>query len=153
MSNFLSKLYNNILIPQLCPTLSDPMDCSLSGSSVHEILQARITDWVAIPFSRGFSLEKDPGIEIQSPALQADSLPSEPPGKLNRRKIYLIQVVLSVNCGYTRELFTLVINNLLVLEVLIVVYWSLNKQIASMDFCKQCMADQYVCSYSPVSLH
>ena len=33
--------------------LCDPMDCSLSGSPVHEILQARILEWVAMPFSRG----------------------------------------------------------------------------------------------------
>ena len=32
---------------QLCPTLSDPMDCSLPGSSVHGILQARVLEWVA----------------------------------------------------------------------------------------------------------
>ena len=40
------------LIAQSCPTLWDPMDCSLSGSSVHGILQRRILRWVAIPFSR-----------------------------------------------------------------------------------------------------
>ena len=37
---------------QLCPTLCDPMDCSLPRSSVHRILQARILEWVAISFSR-----------------------------------------------------------------------------------------------------
>ena len=47
------------------------MDCSSPGSSVLEILQARILDWVAIPSSRGSS----PGIEPGPPALQADSLP------------------------------------------------------------------------------
>ena len=36
---------------QLCPTLSDPMDCSLPGSSVHGIFQARVLEWVAIAFS------------------------------------------------------------------------------------------------------
>ena len=36
---------------QLCPTLSDPMDCSLPGSSVHAIFQARVLEWVAIAFS------------------------------------------------------------------------------------------------------
>ena len=39
------------LAAQSCPTLCDPMDCSLSGSSVHGILQARILEWVAISFS------------------------------------------------------------------------------------------------------
>ena len=41
--------------PQSCPTLCDPTDCSPPGSSVHGLLQARILEWVAIPFSRGFS--------------------------------------------------------------------------------------------------
>ena len=36
---------------QSCPTLSDSMDCSLSGSSVHGIFQARVLEWVAIAFS------------------------------------------------------------------------------------------------------
>ena len=58
-----------------------PMDGSLPGSSVHGILQARILEWVAIPFSTGSS---QPGIEPRAPALQADSLPSEPPGKPRR---------------------------------------------------------------------
>ena len=40
---------------QSCPTLCDPMDCSPSGSSVHEILQVRILEWVAISSSRGSS--------------------------------------------------------------------------------------------------
>ena len=40
---------------QSCPTLYDPMDCSLPGFSVHGILQARILEWVAMPSSRGSS--------------------------------------------------------------------------------------------------
>ena len=43
------------LVTQLCPTLGDPMDCSPPGSSVHGIFQARILEWMAIPFSRGSS--------------------------------------------------------------------------------------------------
>ena len=39
---------------QSCPTLCDPMVCSLPGSSIHRILQARVLDWVAISFSRGY---------------------------------------------------------------------------------------------------
>ena len=56
----------------------DPMDCNLPGSSVHGILQSRILEWVAISFFRDVP---EPGIEPRSPALQADSLPTEPPGK------------------------------------------------------------------------
>ena len=47
------------LVAQLCPTLCDPMDCSLPGSSVHGILQARILAWVAISSSRGFSQHRN----------------------------------------------------------------------------------------------
>ena len=39
-------------VTQLCPTLSDPVDCSLPTSSVHGILQARILEWVAFSYSR-----------------------------------------------------------------------------------------------------
>ena len=42
-------------VAQSCLTLCDPMDCSPPGSCVHEILQARILVWVAIPSSRGSS--------------------------------------------------------------------------------------------------
>ena len=44
-----------VLVTQLCPILCNPMDCSPSGSSVHGIPQARILEWVAIPFSGGVS--------------------------------------------------------------------------------------------------
>ena len=55
-----------------------PLDCSPPSSSVHGILQARILEWVAVPFSGDLP---NPGIKPTSPALQADSLPSKPPGK------------------------------------------------------------------------
>ena len=46
-------------VAQLCPTLCDPMDCSLSGSSVHRIFQAIVLEWVAISFYRGSSWPRD----------------------------------------------------------------------------------------------
>ena len=46
----LRSMYCNVLVAQLCLTLRDPMDCSPPGSSVHGIFQARILEWVAIPF-------------------------------------------------------------------------------------------------------
>ena len=67
-----------MLVAQSCPTLCNPIDCSPPGSSVHGIHQARILEWVS---SSPGNLP-DPGIEPRSPALQADSLPFEPPGKL-----------------------------------------------------------------------
>ena len=98
-------------VTQSCPTLCDPMDCSLSGSSVHGIFPWRILEWVAISFSREkntsdwtcisshpldfpgkntggschFLLQgkRNPGIEPGSLTLWTDSLPSKPPGKPN----------------------------------------------------------------------
>ena len=59
-----------VKVTQLCLTF-----CNYT---VHGILQARILEWVAFPFSRDWT---NPGIEPRSPALQADSLPAEPQGK------------------------------------------------------------------------
>ena len=56
-----------------------PMDCSPPGSYLHGILQARIPEWLQ-PFPSPGDLPKS-GMELGSPALQADSSPSEPPGK------------------------------------------------------------------------
>ena len=67
-----------VLATQLCLTVCDPMDCSPPDSSIHGILQARIREWVAIPFSGDLP---DSGIDTGSPALPGDSLPAEPPGK------------------------------------------------------------------------
>ena len=56
--NFLlinSVFYNSKVVAQSCPTLCNPMDCRLPGSSVHGISQARVLEWVAISFSRGSS--------------------------------------------------------------------------------------------------
>ena len=66
-----------VLVAQSCLTLCDPMDCSLPDSSVHGIFQARY--WSGVPFSSLGDLP-NPGIKLRSPALQANSLPSEPPG-------------------------------------------------------------------------
>ena len=46
-------------VAQSCPTLCDPMDCSLPGSSIHGIFQARVLEWVAISFSRRSSQPRD----------------------------------------------------------------------------------------------
>ena len=64
-------------VAQSCPTLCNPVDCSPPGSSVRGIFQARR---VGCHFLLQGNLP-DPGIEPRSPALQADTLTSEPPGK------------------------------------------------------------------------
>ena len=48
-----------MLVPQLCLSLCDPMDCNLPDSTVHGILQASVLEWVAIPFSKGSSPPQD----------------------------------------------------------------------------------------------
>ena len=67
-----------MLVAQLCLTACNPMDCSPPGSSVHEIFQARILEWVAVPSPGDLP---NPGIKPGSPALQADSLLTELQGK------------------------------------------------------------------------
>ena len=68
---------NQVLVTQSFLTLCDPMDCNPPGSSVHEILQARLLQWVAISFSRDLP---NPGIELY---WQADSLPLSHLGSLD----------------------------------------------------------------------
>ena len=74
-----SSLTVCVLAAQSCSTFCNPMDYSPPGSSVHETLQATILE--GLPFPSAGDLP-DPGMEPGSPVLQADSLPSEPPGKL-----------------------------------------------------------------------
>ena len=65
-----------VLVAHSCLTLCNSMDCSMLGSSVHRISQARTLEGAAIPSLGDLP---DSGIDPGSPALQADSLPSEPP--------------------------------------------------------------------------
>ena len=53
--NIVNQLCEWSEVAQLCPILCDPMECSLPGSSLHGILQARVLEWVAVSFSRGSS--------------------------------------------------------------------------------------------------
>ena len=66
---FFTTYHLGVKVTQLCLTLCNPMDYT-----VHEILQARILEGVAFPFSRGSS-------QPRSPTLKADFLPAEPQGK------------------------------------------------------------------------
>ena len=65
-----------VKVAQLCPTLCNPMDYSLPGSSVHGIFQVRIFEWVAISSSGDLS---DLVIEPTSPALAGGFFITEPP--------------------------------------------------------------------------
>ena len=82
-------------------TLWDPIDCSPLGSSVHWNLQARICSELPFPSPGDFP---NPGMESGSPALQPDSLPSEPAGKLSLMvvpPIILLQIFLVCLANYS----------------------------------------------------
>ena len=76
-------------------TLCHPMDCNPPGSSVYGIFQARIQEWVAIPSPGALP---GPGIEPKYPVLQADSLPSEPPGRPKRPYNMVLYVPYNMTC-------------------------------------------------------
>ena len=66
MYQLITKRNKQVLVAQSCPTLCDPIDCRPSDSTIHEIFQARILEWVAVSFSRG---------SYQSRDWQAEALP------------------------------------------------------------------------------
>ena len=96
------KVKSESEVTQLCLTLSDPMDCSLPGSSVHGF--SRQEYWSGVPFPSTGDLP-DPGIELGSPALQANSLPAELPGKprfldyfkANPRRYIILLIYMTTN--------------------------------------------------------
>ena len=83
---------------QSCLTLWDPMDCILPGSSVYGILQARILEWVAISFSRGFFQPRNQTalclLHWQAGSLPLATLeaPSYPIHKINSKRIKDLKV-------------------------------------------------------------
>ena len=54
------KVKSESEVAQSCPTRCNPMDCSLPGSSVPGVFQARVLEWVAISFSRAYGIINDP---------------------------------------------------------------------------------------------
>ena len=68
-----------VKVTKSCPTL-----CNLMDSTIHGILQARILEWVAFPYSRGSS---HPGIRPRHPIVKADSSPAEQPGKPKNARV------------------------------------------------------------------
>ena len=79
-------------------TSCDPINCSLPGSSVHGIFQARILEWVAIS-SPGHC--PNPGIELRSPTFQANSLQSELPFLLNYFLVLTLGKILMQLCSWS----------------------------------------------------
>ena len=60
------KMRSESEVAQSCPTLSDPMDCSLPGSSAHGIFQARVLEWGAIALSDGSQYVELKELEFES---------------------------------------------------------------------------------------
>ena len=71
------KVKVKVLVTQSCPTLCNPKNCSPPGSSVHGILQARILEWAAISFSRGYSPPSD---QTWVSCIAGRFFTTEPPG-------------------------------------------------------------------------
>ena len=69
------------LVPSVCPTLCDAVDCSPPGSSVHGILQPRILEWDAIPSSRGSSRPRSQTCISCGSCTEVDSLPLSHQGR------------------------------------------------------------------------
>ena len=82
-----SQRLQTVLVTQSCPTFRDPMECSPPGSSIHGIFQARILEWIAIPFSKESSPSRD---WIQVSQTAGNSLRSEPPWFLQTAKYLFI---------------------------------------------------------------
>ena len=74
------KVKSESKVAQSCPTLSDPMDCSLPGSSVHRIFQARVLEWVAIAFSYAPRSMLCYAKSLQSCPTLCDPIDGSPPG-------------------------------------------------------------------------
>ena len=73
--------FSSVQSLQSCPNLCDPIDCSLPGSSVHGILQARVLEWVATPSSRGSSRPRDRTLASFGSCVAGESSITEPLGK------------------------------------------------------------------------
>ena len=81
---------------QLCLTFCDRMNCSLPGFSVHEILQIRILEWVAVPSFCGSSQHRDQTLSLLSPALAGGFFTTVPP----RQTTYIVFLIQSQSLSF-----------------------------------------------------
>ena len=98
------------LVVRLCPTLCDPMDYSLPGSSVHGISQERIPEWVAMFCSRGSPRQ---GVELVSPALAGGFSTTESPDTGSKyynfsKAVYLSESINSYQLGMSSLTFSFI---------------------------------------------
>ena len=92
------KVNSKSEVAQSCPTLSDPMDCSRPGSSVHGIFQERVLEWGAIAFSNtGCFSSVQVSCSVVSNSLQPPKIKTSRPQRLTPIKIELQALVLSTH--------------------------------------------------------
>ena len=87
---------------QSCPTLCNPMDCRLPYQAPLSMGFSRQEYWSGLPFSSPGDLP-NPGIEPGIPALEADALTSEPPGKLGTSQMSYFLIASSVRVGISTD--------------------------------------------------
>ena len=109
---------------QLCLTLCDPIDCSLSDSFVYEVLQARILEWVAVPSSRGSSNSGIEPTSLMFPALAGGFFITSATWEAHIYVYYIFFIRLSVD-GHLRYFHLLAIMNNadMNIEVLIIIFY------------------------------
>ena len=109
---------------QLCLTLCDPIDCSLSDSFVYEVLQARILEWVAVPSSRGSSNSGIEPTSLMFPALAGGFFITSATWEAHIYVYYIFFIRLSVD-GHLRYFhFLAIMNNAdMNIEVLIIIFY------------------------------
>ena len=83
------KVKSESEVAQSCLILSDPMDCSLPGSSIHGIFQARVLEWVAIAFSvKRYYLMLKQGLSLANPTVRSSYTRSKYCWKLTKNQFY-----------------------------------------------------------------
>ena len=87
MENNLKKEYMRAQSLQLCPTLCNPINCSLPDSSVHGILQARIVEEIVMPSFRGSSWPRDQTHVSHAPALAGGFFTTSTTWEAHKRKL------------------------------------------------------------------
>ena len=109
---------------QLCLTLCDPIDCSLSDSSDYEVLQARILEWVAVPSSRGSSNSGIEPTSLMFPALAGGVFITSATWEAHIYVYYIFFIRLSVDGHLCYFHFLAIVNNAdMNIEVLIIIFY------------------------------
>ena len=95
------KVKSECEVVQLCPTFSDPMDCSFPGSSVHGVFQARVLEWVAIAFSRILQVCGEKCEDIMKLPLELGNY-----GNGNCQNVYSLYKPKNGNCGNGKNVYS-----------------------------------------------